>query len=398
MTFNRWWHVAVLAAAALEVGVLLLAELRPPLLVAGLAIIGVMLVTWMLVASRKTETRGAALALVIVMILVAGAGTAITPAFATIQFLAYPLMWTLCGRLRNAIIANVALALAVGVGFIFSRGSDPGELIEIALTVALSLGFSLAFGLWISHYANESEARQRLLEKLTATQDRLAAVNREAGVVAERERLARDIHDTIAQDLTGMVMLAQRARQETDATAREALLEQLEDTALEALTDTRALVADGAPAALDAGLVAALERLTSRFEQETNIPVALDADGAGLDRPAEVVVLRCTQEALSNVRKHSGAPTASVTLSHGTLIISDTGRGFDPTAPTNGFGLSGMRDRLALVGGSLDVVSGASGTTLTVSLPVAELAPVAEPAPAAEPVEARSAHEPRGRS
>src|SRR5690554_235080 len=382
MTFNRWWHVAVLAAATLQVAVLLLAELRPPLLVAGLVIIGVMLVTWMLVANRRPVTRRAALALVIVMILVAGAGTAITPAFATIQFLGYPLMWTLCGRLRNAIIANVALALAVGVGFIFSRGSDPGELAEIAVTVALSLGFSLAFGLWISHFANESEARQRLLEELTATQDRLAAVSRESGVVAERERLARDIHDTIAQDLTGMVMLAQRARQETDATARKALLEQLEDSAREALTDTRALVADSAPAALDAGLVAALERLVSRFQQETGIPVALDADGAGLDRPAEVVVLRCTQEALSNVRKHSGATTARVTLSRGTLAVSDTGRGFDATAPTNGFGLSGMRDRLALIGGSLNVASGASGTTLTITLPLAEL--VEAPLPRAQ--------------
>src|SRR5690554_4743677 len=382
MTFNRWWHAAVLAAAALAVSLLLLDELPPPLLVLGLAIVGVMLVTWMLVAGRKAVTRRGALTLVIVMIAVAGTGTAITPTFATIQFLAYPLMWTLCNRLRSAIIANVALALAVGVGFIFSRGSDPAERVVIALTVALSLGFSLAFGLWISHYANESSARQRLLETLTATQDQLAAVSREAGVVAERERLARDIHDTIAQDLTGMVMLAQRARQETDATARKALLEQLEDSAREALTDTRALVADSAPAALDAGLVAALERLVSRFQQETGIPVALDADGAGLDRPAEVVVLRCTQEALSNVRKHSGATTARVALSHGTLTISDTGRGFDPAAPTNGYGLSGMRDRLALVGGSLDVASGASGTTLTITLPLAEL--VEAPLPRAQ--------------
>src|SRR5690554_4195182 len=324
MTFNRWWHVAVLAAATLQVAVLLVAELRPPLLVAVLVIIGVMLVAWMLVASRRPVTRRAALALVIVMILVSGAGTAITPAFATIQFLGYPLMWTLCGRLRNAIIANVALALAVGVGFIFSRGSDPGELAEIAVTVALSLGFSLAFGLWISHFANESEARQRLLEELTATQDRLAAVSRESGVISERERLAREIHDTIAQDLTGMVMLAQRARQETDAAERETQLAQLEQTAREALTETRALVADSAPASLDAGLVAALERLTERFTRETGIRVTLSADGDGLDRSAEVVVLRCTQEALSNVRKHSGADAASVTLTRGTLTISDT--------------------------------------------------------------------------
>jgi signal transduction histidine kinase len=165
-----------------------------------------------------------------------------------------------------------------------------------------------------------------------------------------------------------MVMLAQRARQETDAAARATQLTQLEESAREALTETRALVADGAPASLDAGLVPAVERLAARFTQETGIVVTLDVDDVAADRTTEVVMLRCTQEALANVRKHSGATAATVTLASGSLTISDNGHGFDPDAPTAGYGLSGMRDRLALAGGSLDVVSGASGTTLTISL------------------------------
>jgi signal transduction histidine kinase len=234
--------------------------------------------------------------------------------------------------------------------------------------VLLTLTFSIVFGLWITHIATLSEERQALLTELRATQAQLEAVSREAGATSERERLARDIHDTIAQDLTGMVMLAQRARQETDATARASQLSQLEQSAREALTETRALIADGAPASLDAGLASAIERIAARFAQETGIAVTVDVDDRTVDRTTEVVLLRCTQEALANVRKHSGATEATVTLARGTLTISDNGTGFDPDAPTTGYGLSGMRDRLALAGGNLDVVSGASGTTLTISL------------------------------
>ena len=368
MVFNRWWHAAVAAAALVQVTVLLLPGLPPARLAFGLAVVAVFLVAWVLLSGRAADGNPPAIALTVVMIAVAGTGTAITPGFAIIQFIGFPLMWTLNSRLLTAVIANVALALAVGVGFLISRRLDSDALLEIGLTVLFSLMFSLAFGLWITYYATQSEARQVLLDVLTTTQDQLAAVSRDAGVVAERERLAREIHDTIAQDLTGMVMLAQRARQETDASVRATQLAQLEETAREALTETRALVADGAPASLDAGLVAALDRLTDRFSQETGIMVTLATDDEGLDRPTEVVVLRCTQEALSNVRKHSAATTATVTLEHGTLIITDNGHGFDPEVSTTGYGLSGMRDRLALVGGRIDVASGASGTTLTISL------------------------------
>jgi signal transduction histidine kinase len=288
------------------------------------------------------------------------------PNFATFQTVAFPILWMAAPSVRRAIVANIALAFAVGVGFYLSPAPIP--LVEIGMIELLSLGFSLALGLWISHIATLSDERQKLLTELRATQAELEAVSRDAGATSERARLAREIHDTIAQDLTGMVMLAERARQEPDAAARAAQLEQLEDTAREALTETRALIADGAPASLDAGLLAALERLTSRFAQETGVAVTLSADDTGLDRAAEVVVLRCSQEALSNVRKHAGATAVTVTLEGGILTISDNGHGFDAEASTTGYGLSGMRDRLALVGGSLAVASGASGTTLTISL------------------------------
>lgn len=377
MTLNRWWHAAALLMSAVLAGVLLASELAPWRLALGLGALAVFLSAWAVLSSSALDGNRPAVALTVATIVAAGAGTAAQPSFATIQCLAFPLVWVLAADRRRAVVANVALALSVGVGFLISRDTSPEGLIETGLTVLISLVFSLALGFWITQIVTLSLERQGLLDELQSAQAQLAAASRDAGVTSERERLARDIHDTIAQDLTGLVMLAQRARQETDATARAAQLTQLEETARDALTETRALVADGAPTSLDAGLVAALERLAARFAHETGMAITLTADDAGLDRSTEVVVLRCTQEALSNVRKHSGATAASVTLDRGTLTITDDGRGFDPASPTNGYGLSGMRDRLALVGGRLEVASGASGTTLTISLasnPAADLA------------------------
>ncbi len=365
MALNRWWHAAVLAMAALLVSILLLSGQPPARVAVGLGVITFFLSGWAFLVRRAFADDTSGLPLTAVVVVTGLVGTAVHPNFATFQAIAFPILWMSARGVRQAVIANVALAASVGAGFFLSPADIP--LVEIVTTELLSLGFSLALGLWITHIATLSEERQELLDRLQSAQAALEAASRDAGITSERERLARDIHDTIAQDLTGLVMLAQRARQETDATARATQLAQLEETARNALTETRALIADGAPASLDAGLVAALERLTSRFSRETGIDITLTADDTSLDRGTEVVVLRCTQEALSNVRKHSGATSVAVTLGSGALTIADNGHGFDPSAPSNGYGLSGMRDRLALAGGSLEVASGASGTTLTVT-------------------------------
>ena len=368
MTINRWWHAAAVVMSSVLAAILLLSPLTPGRLALGLGAIAVFLLSWVLLSKRAFDGNSAALAMTAVTVAVAGAGTAAQPNVAIFRCLGFPLVWILAKGLHQAIIANIVLALAVGIGFLLNQQLTQGDLLEILLTVVLSLGFSLVLGLWITQICTLSEDRQALVTELQATQSQLSVVSRDAGVTAERERLAREIHDTIAQDLTGLVMLAQRARRETDAAARDSELAQLEERARETLTETRALVADGAPASLDGGLAAALDRLATRFTRDTGITVSVTTDDRGLDRDTEVVVLRCTQESLANVRKHSAARTASVSLRDGTLVIRDDGHGFDPGAPATGFGLSGMRDRLALVGGRIDVASGASGTTLTISL------------------------------
>jgi signal transduction histidine kinase len=334
---------------------------------------------WIAFGRRGEESPAAARVFTGITIVAAGAGTAFVPPFALIQTIAFPIVWVLAANLRSALVANVALALSVGAGFLISTGTAPDELVQTAATVLISLGFSLAMGLWITRIWKLSDERLALVEQLTAAQDEVVALSKEAGIASERERLARELHDTIAQDLTAMVLLTQRARRELGhdrATEAIETLQTLEETARGTLAETRALVAVHARVELPGGgIVPALQRLAENFERETGIVVTVDAAGVPeLPRDAEVVLLRCAQEALANVRKHAGAHRVGIRLGSAPhavqLLLRDDGGGFDPTTATGGFGLGGMRDRLDLVQGRLEVASGPDGTTLTVSLPV----------------------------
>jgi signal transduction histidine kinase len=136
-------------------------------------------------------------------------GTAFDPSFAILQAFIYPFIWSTAPDLRSAILANLFIAVAIVVGYTLRAGLAG---IAPGLAVAtLSAGFSIALGLWISRLVEYGAERSRLLDELQATQGQLAAMHRDAGVIDERARLAREIHDTIAQSLTGLVMVAQRA-------------------------------------------------------------------------------------------------------------------------------------------------------------------------------------------
>jgi len=313
------------------------------------------------------------------LIIGSGVLVACSPNLAFVQAIAFPLLWVVIERTRVAVAANVALALVVSAGFVVSVGTGSDNLSQTGLIQSISLVGSLALGLWISRIADLSNERLRLLDELTATQAELAAANHDTGVVSERERLAREIHDTIAQSLTGIVMMSQRAQRELGAGQLAPLADQLqllEESARDALVETRSLVAASAPVDLGGGIASALERLAERFRRESGIAISVSAEvSVELDRDTEVVLLRCAQEALANVRKHSHATTATVRLVTelltATLSVTDDGSGFDSNAAETGFGLPGMRDRLALVNGALAVSSvPGGGTSLSVSLPI----------------------------
>jgi signal transduction histidine kinase len=381
MTGNRWWHV-FFATTMVMLSVINLVARAPS---SGqriaawvtIALLGISYVT----IGRRALCRDSRFGLSFSLALIIGSGVlvACSPNLAFVQAIAFPLLWTVIHTTRAAVAANVALALAVSVGFIVSEGTGSDSLSQTALIQSISLVGSLALGLWISRIADLSKERLRLLDELTATQAALAAANHDTGVVSERERLAREIHDTIAQSLTGIVMMSQRAQRELGSGQLAPLADQLqllEESARDALVETRSLVAASAPVDLGGGIAAALERLAERFRRESGIAISVSAEGSvELPRDTEVVLLRCAQEALANVRKHSRATSATVRLVTGlstaTLAITDDGTGFDSNAAETGFGLPGMRDRLALVNGALAVSSvPGGGTSLSVSLPI----------------------------
>jgi len=412
MTGNRWWHV-LFAAAMLLLTVLALASDE----FAGAGRVGVFIclalltLAYVTIGWRALATGRFGVLFALILIVLSAVAVSFNPTMATIQAIAFPMLWYVLLDTRRAIIGNVALAVAVGVGYVAGLGLDAETVGRAATIEGISLVGSIALGLWFTRIATLSDERQVLIDELTATQDQLALLNREAGITSERERLAREIHDTVAQSLTGVVMLAQQARRNLDLGDLDAIgteLETLETSAREALVETRSLVAAGAPAELGAGIVAALERVAARFSRDAGIPVDLRMDApAPLPRDIDVVLLRSAQEGLTNVRKHAAATRAWLELDGDEqevrLTVRDDGVGFDPSAEHAGFGLTGMRERVQLAGGHLTVTSApgsststtlgssttsVSSTTLMVALPLVAAGASTPPARSAAPAPA----------
>lgn len=264
--------------------------------------------------------------------------------------------------------------------------SGPGRVIGPIVGAVVAAGAGLIYRRILA----ESEQRRRLVAELVAAQDdlvavhdELAATQREAGILTERHRLARDIHDTLAQGLSSIVLLS-RAGLAGGADARVDVLRQIEVTAADNLEEARRVVHALTPASLDeAPLPTALGRLLDRMREQTGITTGIDVDGdmTSLGTSGEVALLRVAQSALSNVRLHAGANRVAVSLTNTgdavMLDVVDDGRGFDPArldaAPLGGtgFGLRAMRERLATLGGTLVVDSApGEGTTLTATLPL----------------------------
>lgn len=287
-------------------------------------------------------------------------------------FVLYPQVWALFERPRAAVAVTLLLSVSVGAGTLVAY-EDPAPY--VAVQVVVSLGFSVSMGLWVTGIVRQSAGRKAVIAELEATRAELADVSREAGVRAERERLAGEIHDTLAQGFTSVVMLLELADSElgTDPGTARRRLATARDTARQNLAEARALVAALTPADLqEAPLPQAIGRLADRFAAETGVPARLTVGGEPRPLPAneEVVLLRAAQEALANVRKHSGAGRVGVELRYReegtTLTVVDDGRGFDPAVPSAGYGLAGMRRRVEDGGGTLTVTSGPAGTTVAV--------------------------------
>ncbi|MFF0222281.1 sensor histidine kinase [Streptomyces sp. NPDC004629] len=278
-------------------------------------------------------------------------------------------------RLRGALVAVTVINLVpVLAGALLWRPAG-AELFAEALSALVSLTFSVAVGGWIIRIIRQSRERAELIAELDASRHEVARLSAAHGALAERERMAREIHDTLAQGFTSLLMLVQavEAELEHDLPLARRHLALMDETARQNLAEARALVAGGTPADLDgASLPDALGRLAARHGAVLEVTGPVRALPAG----PEVVALRSCQEALANARKHAGSPAAlgiRLRYAAGTLTVSvrDDGRGFDPAAVHGGYGLAGLRARAAEVGGTASVRSApGAGTTVTVCLPV----------------------------
>lgn len=302
------------------------------------------------------------------------------------------LLWLLAGRflsLRGAILFSVIVFALVGYAPLFHHGATTyatvfGPLIGAIFAVGISRGY-----LQLLHDAAERESLvaslTRTQEELIDLQDELALTQRHSGMETERIRIARDMHDTVAQTLPSMRFIAHAAVAGDEPDAMRRALGQVETLAAEAVTDVRRIVAALAPAELDRGaLGAALARMLQRLRAETGIATELHVDDTlpGLPGHVEVALLRTAQSALANVRRHADADRVTVSLIDGgdtvRLDIIDDGRGFDPAsrrtpsgADDRGYGLGFIDGRLRELGGGLDLDSRpGAGTELSAHLPL----------------------------
>jgi signal transduction histidine kinase len=195
----------------------------------------------------------------------------------------------------------------------------------------------------------------------------------------ERRRLARELHDETGQALTSILLGLKALEERTGDEASRAATQELRELVVSTLQDVRRLAVELRPTALDDfGLVAALERLTASFAEQTGISVDFETALADERLPEEVetALYRIVQESLTNVVKHARARRVSILLARkeGSVkaVVEDDGRGFDPAEQAgDGFGLVGMSERLALLGGRLEVESDAdAGTTIAAEVPV----------------------------
>jgi signal transduction histidine kinase len=323
-------------------------------------------------------------------------GVLLLPLMAVLQCIAFPLLWRLSlgPSVRKPVVLSILLAACTAGAFYISLGMTTASAFQGIATEIVSLGLGLGIGLWMSSEIDRRIENERLVVELTAAQQQLGAAMHEAGAAAERERLALELHDTIAQSLTSLVMLTQRAQARlgsegqlasarnvasTNDPSTAAELELIEEVARDALGETRALVAASAPVEVAGGLAAALERIAGHFRRETGLSVVTQiGDVPRLSTSAEVVLLRAAQEALANVRKHSGASTVLLSLDAtadtASLIVTDDGRGpGSGRSADSGFGLAGMQQRLGLVGGTMTLEPApGGGARLTATLPVEE--------------------------
>lgn len=353
--------------------------------ISGLAIVGAHTVGT-LIPSRTNSTT------VIVLWLLGFtaiwiATVAVSSAFIWLAFL----LWLLAGHLLPVtwgIVYSLIVFVVATAAPILHHGST-----TYANVFGPLIGGIFAFGISRGYLQllKDAQERERFVHSLTQAQqemaelqDELALAHRHSGAISERTRLSREIHDTVAQGLSSIRLLAHAAATPTSDPESARAFEQIGALARESLADVRRIVAALAPAELEhSALSTALDQLLVKLAEETGIETALHIDPSlpALSSDADVALLRSAQSALANVRLHSGAQHVTVSLSDAgdaiRLDIMDDGRGFDAAAweqesnvASASFGIRFMRSRLRELGGGIDIESApGEGTAISIHIP-----------------------------
>ena len=290
-------------------------------------------------------------------------------------------------RGRPERIVDVGARLRVGPEELGVREARTALLVPVLLR-GTGLGVLAAFDRGPERRPFTEEDEQ-LLRTFAASAANAVALNRSveadrlrsaiAGADEERKRWARELHDQTLQSLGGLrVSLASSLGGDDAAAKDERIRQAIEDIELE-IANLRRIISDLRPSLLDdLGLVPAIEAMLERWreaglEVTSELVLAPKSADAEHDQQLETTAYRVVQEALTNVAKHARAKGArvSLTLSEDELVIEvqDDGVGFDPGERTDGFGLAGMRERVYLAGGTLDIRPADPGTLVSVRLP-----------------------------
>lgn len=356
-------------------------------------------------ASLSAEARPSRLAPSLLWLaLIAGFWLALMCLASSFTWLVFPLIFLSLqllaprpGVLLSGLLCLLAVLLpllgpaGLGPAVIASQGVAPGYLVGPLLGTLLAIVVSFTY----RALSQEAARQYQLAQELQEVQGQLVQEQYLAGKLAERERLAREIHDTLAQGLSSILLLS-RAAQGSLAEGRlgeaERQLNLVQDSAAANLAEARRFIQDLASPALDDSLLAALGDLVESVEVAQraagfsfSCSLLLEGDEEALNslpEPLASALLRLVQGALSNVVEHASASVARVTVSlwptQVLLDVFDDGRGFDPArlgpplaGTDRGFGLWSLRQRVEQLGGSLEVESTPGrGTVLTAALPL----------------------------
>ena len=273
---------------------------------------------------------------------------------------------------------GVALAAVVsGVWLATDIAADASALRLMIPFITFAIGAVVSMVIY--RVGDENEAQAALITELKETRDELAAAESERATLAERARFAGEVHDTLAQGFTSIVLVSRATRRNHDW---DDGLANIEATAEENLAAARRLVAAMRPAELERStLPDALQRQLDTLGDDIVATLTIDGEPTGLANAIEVALLRAAQEALLNVRTHAAASTVHVTLSYvGTSVLLDVvddGVGLTPGtisdrgSLTGGQGLASLRQRAETLGGALEIeATHDGGTAVSVRLPV----------------------------